>query len=82
MPHGRGGCVRRPALAAMTVPEGVDFGSVDGQPVRLVFLIATPPRVTDVEFEYEHGFAVYEVEVREGYFWEHKFVIDASSAGR
>lgn len=36
-------------------------------------------RVTDVEFEYEHGFAVYEVEVREGYFWEHKFVIDASS---
>lgn len=51
VPHGRGGCVRRPALAAMTVPEGVDFGSVDGQPVRLVFLIATPPDGKEVHLE-------------------------------
>lgn len=36
-------------------------------------------RVTDVEYEYEHGRAVYEVEVKEGYYWEYKFVIDASN---
>ena len=43
IPHARSGAVRVPALAAMTVPEGVDFESLDGQPVRLLFLIATPP---------------------------------------
>lgn len=36
-------------------------------------------RVTDVEYEYEYGRAVYEVEVKEGYYWEYKFVIDASN---
>ena len=43
IPHARSQGVRVPALAAMTVPQGVDFHSVDGQPVHLVFLIATPP---------------------------------------
>lgn len=36
-------------------------------------------RVTDAEYEYEHGRAVYEVEVKEGRYWEYKFVIDASN---
>lgn len=36
-------------------------------------------RVCDVEYEYEHGRAVYEVEVKEGRYWEYKFVIDASN---
>ena len=43
IPHARSQGVRVPALAAMTVPEGVDFHSVDGQPVQLVYLIATLP---------------------------------------
>lgn len=36
-------------------------------------------RVCDAEYEYEHGRAVYEVEVKEGRNWEYKFVIDASN---
>lgn len=43
IPHARSPAVRVPALAAMTVPEGVEFDALDGQPVRLLFLIATPP---------------------------------------
>lgn len=43
IPHARSAAVRGPAVAAMTIPEGVDFESLDGQPVHLIFLIATPP---------------------------------------
>ncbi len=42
IPHGKGDAVREPALAAMTLPDGVDFAALDGRPVRLIFMIAAP----------------------------------------
>ncbi len=42
IPHGKGSCVARPGLAAMVLDNGVDYDSPDGEPVRIVFLIAAP----------------------------------------
>lgn len=42
IPHGKGNSVIKPGLAAMVVKNGVDFDSLDGQPVHLMFLIAAP----------------------------------------
>ena len=42
IPHGRCSAVMRPALAALTIQGGVDFSAPDGQPVKLLFLIAAP----------------------------------------
>ncbi len=42
IPHGKGKSVIRPGLAAMVVKKGVDFDSLDGEPVHLIFLIAAP----------------------------------------
>ena len=55
-------------------------GSITMDKARQIAQAQVPNgRVTDVEYEYEHGRAVYEVEVKEGYYWEYKFVIDASN---
>lgn len=42
IPHGKCDGVKAPGLAAMVIPEGVDFDSLDGEPVHLLFLIAAP----------------------------------------
>lgn len=42
IPHGKGDAVAKPGLAAMVVKNGVDFDSLDGEPVTLLFLIAAP----------------------------------------
>lgn len=42
IPHGKTSAVNKPGLAAMVIDEGVDFDSLDGQPVHLIFLIAAP----------------------------------------
>ncbi len=42
LPHARTAVVSELALAAGTVPGGVDFAALDGRPVRLVFLLAGP----------------------------------------
>ena len=42
IPHGKCDAVNAPGLAAMVVPAGVDFDSLDGEPVTLMFLIAAP----------------------------------------
>ena len=42
IPHGKGDAVTKPGLAAMVVKDGVDFDSLDGEPVHLIFLIAAP----------------------------------------
>ena len=42
IPHGKCDAVIRPGLAAMVIPNGVDFDSLDGEPVHLIFLIAAP----------------------------------------
>ncbi len=42
IPHGKCDAVIKPGLAAMVVKDGVDFDSLDGEPVHLIFLIAAP----------------------------------------
>lgn len=42
IPHCKSDSVKAPALAAMTLPAGVDYDSPDGEPVKVIFLIAAP----------------------------------------
>ncbi|WP_299348490.1 fructose-specific PTS transporter subunit EIIC [uncultured Catenibacterium sp.] len=42
IPHAQVASVKAPGLAAMTVPNGVDYESLDGQPAHLFFMIAAP----------------------------------------
>ena len=42
IPHGKCDAVTKPGLAAMVVKDGVDFDSLDGELVTLMFLIAAP----------------------------------------
>lgn len=42
IPHAKSAGVRCPALAAMTLCEDLEYGSLDGAPVRLLFQIAVP----------------------------------------
>lgn len=43
IPHAKSDAVKSPSLAAMTVPQGVDYESLDGEPSNLLFMIAAPP---------------------------------------
>ena len=40
IPHAKSEAVKAPALSAITVPDGVDYGSPDGAPCKLIFMIA------------------------------------------
>ena len=40
IPHAKSEAVKAPALTAMTVPEGVDYGAPDGAACKLLFMIA------------------------------------------
>lgn len=51
IPHAKNKAVKRPALAAMTVPDGVDFDSMDGNPAMLFFMIAAPEEGGSVHLE-------------------------------
>ena len=42
IPHGKCDAVTRPGLAAMIIRDGVDYDSLDGEPVNVLFLIAAP----------------------------------------
>lgn len=42
IPHAKSEAVREPSLAVMTVPEGVDYDAMDGEPSYLFFMIAAP----------------------------------------
>ncbi len=42
IPHCKSDSVKAPCLAAMTLPAGVDYDSPDGDPVKVIFLIAAP----------------------------------------
>ena len=42
IPHAKTDAVGAPGLAAMIVRDGVDYDSLDGEPVRMIFLIAAP----------------------------------------
>lgn len=51
IPHCKSDAVRKPGLAAMVVPDGVDFDALDGEPVQLLFLIAAPDSEDNVHLD-------------------------------
>lgn len=51
IPHGKCVAVNRPGLAAMVIKDGVDFESLDGEPVTLLFLIAAPDTKDNVHLD-------------------------------
>ena len=51
IPHGKGAFVDKPGLAAMVVKDGVDYDSLDGEPVHLIFLIAAPNTKDNVHLD-------------------------------
>lgn len=51
IPHSKNAAVKQPGLVAMTVPDGVDYDSLDGQPANLFFMIAAPEKGADVHLE-------------------------------
>ena len=51
IPHGKSNVVLKPGLAAMVVPNGVEFNSLDGKPAKLLFLIAAPDTKDNVHLE-------------------------------
>ncbi len=51
IPHGKCDAVKEPGLAAMVIPGGVDFDSLDGEPVTLLFLIAAPNTKDNVHLD-------------------------------
>lgn len=50
-PHAKSAGVKEAGLAAMVVPNGVDFDAFDGQPSRLFFMIAAPEGAADTHVE-------------------------------
>lgn len=50
-PHAKSKGVKTAGLAAITVPQGVDFDAMDGLPSRLFFLIAAPDGSNDTHLE-------------------------------
>lgn len=51
IPHGKCDAVSRPGLAAMVVRNGVDFDSLDGEKVTLIFLMAAPNTKDNVHLD-------------------------------
>ena len=51
IPHGKCDAVNKPGLAAMVIKDGVDFDSLDGEPVTLMFLIAAPNTKDNVHLD-------------------------------
>lgn len=50
-PHAKSTGVKEAGLAAMVVPNGIDFEALDGQPSRLFFMIAAPEGAADTHVE-------------------------------
>ncbi len=51
IPHCKSDVVKAPALAAMVLKDGVDYDSLDGEKVNLLFLIAAPNTEDNVHLE-------------------------------
>ncbi|MDO5417821.1 MAG: fructose-specific PTS transporter subunit EIIC [Lachnospiraceae bacterium] len=51
IPHAKVDAVKEPGLAAVTVPEGVDYEAFDGSLANLIFMIAAPADGADVHLE-------------------------------
>lgn len=73
IPHGKCDAVLKPGLAAMVIKEGVDFDSLDGQPVHLIFLIAAPNTKDNIHLDVLSKLSML--------LMDEKFVADLKSAG-
>lgn len=51
IPHGKCDAVKKPGLAAMVIKDGVEFESLDDEPVTLLFLIAAPNTEDNVHLD-------------------------------
>lgn len=51
IPHGKGSSVKEAGLAAIVFRDGVEFDSVDGEAVKLLFLIAAPDSEDNVHLD-------------------------------
>ena len=51
IPHAKVAAVKEPGLAAIVVPEGVDYGAYDHSLSHLIFMIAAPEGEADVHLE-------------------------------
>ena len=51
IPHGKCDAVTRPGLAAMIIRDGVDYDSLDDEPVNVLFLIAAPNTKDNVHLD-------------------------------
>lgn len=51
IPHARTSAITHAGIAAMTLPEGVNYQSMDGQPTTLIFLIAAPDNGDNVHLQ-------------------------------
>lgn len=50
-PHAKSAAVKEAGLAAMVIPDGMDFEALDGNPSRLFFMIAAPDTASDLHVE-------------------------------
>lgn len=50
-PHAKSSAVNEAGLAAMVVPQGMDFAALDGNPSRLFFMIAAPDSASDLHVQ-------------------------------
>ena len=51
IPHGKSSKVKKATLAAMVLPNGVDFEALDNKKVNLMFLIAAPETKDNIHLE-------------------------------
>lgn len=47
IPHAKSSAVKQVSLCALVIKQGIDFDSLDGEPVNLIFLIASPISVSN-----------------------------------
>lgn len=51
IPHAQVASVKKPGLAAITIKDGVDYQSLDGNPVYLAFMIAAPENAGNLHLQ-------------------------------
>lgn len=51
IPHCKSSSVSAPGLAAMVVPNGVEFDALDEEPVKIIFLIAAPDTEDNIHLD-------------------------------
>ncbi len=51
VPHGKSAAVATAGVSAITIPAGIDYKSLDGNPSKLFFMIAAPDTAADTHLE-------------------------------